>query len=50
MIIDCHIHLNQYELMENVPSLEERLRFLQIEMASNNVDYALDLLDNLAIF
>ncbi len=41
MIIDCHIHLNQYELMENVPSLEERLRLLQIEMASNNVDYAL---------
>ncbi len=41
MIIDCHIHLNQYELLANVSSLEERVKMLQIEMASNNVDYAI---------
>lgn len=41
MIIDCHIHINQYELLKNVPSLEERLKMLQTEMISNNVDYAL---------
>lgn len=41
MIIDCHIHLNQYELLANVSSLEERVRLLQVEMASNNVDYAI---------
>lgn len=41
MIIDCHTHLNQYELLQNVPSLEERVRMLLVEMASNNVDYTL---------
>lgn len=41
MIIDCHVHINQYELTENVPSLEERIKILRTEMASNNVDYAL---------
>jgi uncharacterized protein len=41
MIIDCHIHINQYELLEKVPSLEDRLKMLQTEMISNNVDYAL---------
>ncbi len=41
MIIDCHIHLNQYELLANVSSLEERTKMLQVEMASNNVDYAI---------
>ena len=41
MIIDCHIHINQYELMKKVSSLEERLNMLQTEMMSNNVDYAL---------
>jgi uncharacterized protein len=41
MIIDCHTHLNQYELLQNVSSLEERVRMLLVEMASNNVDYTL---------
>ena len=41
MIIDCHIHINQYELLEKVPSLEDRLKMLQTEMISNNIDYAL---------
>ena len=42
MIIDCHVHVNQYELLENVPSLEDRLEMLQTEMISNNVDYEWD--------
>ena len=41
MIIDCHVHINQYELIENVSSLEERIKMLRTEMASNNVDYSL---------
>jgi len=41
MIIDCHVHINQYELTKNVPLLEDRLEMLQVEMVSNNVDYAL---------
>ena len=41
MIIDCHVHVNQYELLQNVPSLEERIKMLQTEMMSNNVDYAI---------
>ena len=28
MIIDCHVHVNQYELLQNVSSLEERLEML----------------------
>lgn len=41
MIIDCHVHINQYELTKNVHSLDDRLAMLQVEMTSNNVDYAL---------
>lgn len=41
MIIDCHVHLNQYELLKNIPSLDERLEKLQIEMVNNKIDYAL---------
>lgn len=41
LIIDCHTHINQYELLKDVPSLEDRLELLQREMASNNVDYTL---------
>ena len=41
MIIDCHVHVNQYELTENIPLLEDRLEMLQTEMVSNNVDYAI---------
>jgi predicted TIM-barrel fold metal-dependent hydrolase len=41
LIIDCHVHINQYELMQNVLTLEGRLDALQREMTSNNVDYAL---------
>lgn len=41
LIIDCHVHINQYELMRDVPTLEGRLDLLQREMTSNNVDYAL---------
>lgn len=41
MIIDCHTHVNQYEVLEKVSSLEERLNILERTMASNNVDYTL---------
>ncbi|MGI0045915.1 MAG: amidohydrolase family protein [Nitrosotalea sp.] len=41
MIIDCHIHLNQYASLENIPLLEDRVKKLLVTMASNNVDYAL---------
>ncbi len=41
MIIDCHVHVNQYELLKNVSSLEERIKMLQLEMTSNNVDYSI---------
>ncbi|WP_371505011.1 amidohydrolase family protein [Nitrosopumilus adriaticus] len=41
MIIDCHVHVNQYELTQNVPLLEDRLEMLQSEMTNNNVDYAI---------
>jgi uncharacterized protein len=41
LIIDCHVHINQYELVQSVSSLEERVDILRREMASNNVDYAL---------
>ncbi|WP_048097039.1 amidohydrolase family protein [Candidatus Nitrosarchaeum limnium] len=40
MIIDCHVHVNQYELMQNIPLLDDRIAELQKEMISNNVDYA----------
>ena len=41
MIIECHVHVNQYELIKNVPLLEDRLEMLQTEMSGNNVDYAI---------
>ena len=41
MIIDCHVHVNQYELIKSVSSLDERIQILQKEMLSNNVDYSL---------
>ncbi|MDH5463261.1 MAG: amidohydrolase family protein [Nitrosopumilus sp.] len=41
MIIDCHVHVNQYELTQHIPLLEDRLKMLQTEMVSNNVDYAI---------
>ena len=41
MIVDCHVHVNQYELLQHVSSLEERLDMLQTEMIGNNVDYAI---------
>ncbi len=41
MIIDCHTHLNQYESLANLPSLEDRVRKLIRTMASHNVDYAI---------
>jgi uncharacterized protein len=41
MIIDCHVHVNQYELTQHIPSLDDRLIELQKEMTSNNVDYAI---------
>jgi uncharacterized protein len=40
MIIDCHVHVNQYELMQHIPLLDDRILELQKEMTSNNVDYA----------
>lgn len=41
MIVDCHVHVNQYELTKNIPLLEDRLEMLQTEMTNNNVDYAI---------
>ena len=41
LIIDCHTHINQYELLKDVPSLDDRIELLRREMASNNVDYTL---------
>lgn len=41
MIIDCHVHVNQYELLKNISALEKRIEKLRLEMISNNVDYAL---------
>lgn len=35
------MHINQYELVQSVSSLVERVDILRREMASNNVDYAL---------
>lgn len=41
MIIDCHVHVNQYELIHHIPVLDDRIGELQKEMAGNNVDYAI---------
>lgn len=41
MIIDCHVHINQYELLQNFSSLDDRIEELQNEMNGNNVDYAI---------
>ncbi|HEX5358357.1 MAG TPA: amidohydrolase family protein [Candidatus Nitrosotalea sp.] len=41
MIIDCHTHLNQYESLEKISSLEDRVEKLLVTMMSHNVDYAL---------
>lgn len=41
MIIDCHVHVNKYEIIKDVSSLEERVKILRTEMISNNVDYSL---------
>src|SRR5919107_4989368 len=44
-IIDCHIHLNNYDginkMEDKVPSLEERLDALVESMDNNSVDYSL---------
>ncbi|HSF28771.1 MAG TPA: amidohydrolase family protein [Nitrosopumilaceae archaeon] len=41
MIIDCHTHLNQYGSLENISSLDDRVKKLHLSMTSHNVDYAL---------
>lgn len=41
MIIDCHTHLNQYESLEKISLLEDRVQKLLVTMLSHNVDYAL---------
>lgn len=41
MIIDCHTHLNQYEYLQTISLLEDRVKKLLVTMVSNNVDYAL---------
>ena len=41
MIVDCHVHVNRYELIQHIPSLDARIHELQKEMTNNNVDYAL---------
>ena len=40
MIIDCHVHLNQYEHSPGIP-LEKRLHSLLDTMSKYNVDYSL---------
>ena len=39
-IIDCHVHINAYESLKNLP-LEERIESLSNTMHSNNVDQAI---------
>lgn len=41
MIIDCHTHLNRYEELENISTLEERVKILLDTMANHNVDYSI---------
>jgi predicted TIM-barrel fold metal-dependent hydrolase len=41
MIIDCHTHLNQYESLANVSSLEDRVKKLLATMTNHNVDYSI---------
>lgn len=41
MIIDCHVHVNQYELIKSVSSLDDRIQILQKEMTGNNVDHSI---------
>ena len=39
-IIDCHVHVNGYESLKNLP-LKERIESLSNTMQSNNVDQAI---------
>ena len=39
-IIDCHVHINGYESLRNLP-LKERIESLSNTMQSNNVDQAI---------
>ena len=39
-IIDCHVHINGYESLKNLP-LKERIESLSNTMQSNNVDQAI---------
>ena len=41
MIIDCHVHLDQWELIKHEPSLLERVKLLQLTMEKHSIDYAL---------
>lgn len=41
MIIDCHVHLNQYKYSKNNLSLQERLKALLDIMAANNINYSI---------
>lgn len=41
MIIDCHVHLNQYAALKKISSLEDRVKKLLVTMASHNVDYSI---------
>ena len=41
MIIDCHVHLDQWEFIQNQASLVERVKLLQNSMEENAIDYAL---------
>jgi len=41
LIIDCHTHLNQYESLEKISSLADRVKELLLEMSSHNVDYSI---------
>jgi len=41
LIIDCHTHLNQYESLGKISSLEDRVKALVLEMVSHNVDYSI---------
>ena len=41
MIIDCHTHLNQYESLEKISSLDDRVKKLLETMSDNDVDYSI---------
>ena len=40
-IIDCHVHLNNYQFDKKQLSIEERLQSLLIQMEKNKIDHSI---------